>query len=274
VFGVRGLYLKKCPARVFSVTSKLFHLESTKWVDTGFRVDYRFIVRSEQTVGDMIETLNYTLELAWDGFNKNLSEGVINHGFEWRQNRNTGNVELVWSKGDTTRPDGYLWQYSNTNSDDCSFDRNLGPTFLLDVHDRVDTSVSMTLDSGQVILQEVELSKCCCCGQPTGGSTPTPAPEHNDEVQAVTGVLGNPYIQMWDREDVLIRASFVQQTQNQHLGYTGVDYNTPKKFQIIHNSPIFTISLWSQSTLPPVELPSDNRDYVVMECVVYRDYNV
>jgi hypothetical protein len=79
---------------------------------------------------------------------------------------------------------------------------------------------------------------------------------------------------MWDREDVLIRASFVQQTQNQHLGFTGIDYNNPKKYQIIHNSPQFTISLWSPSTLQPVELPSDKRDYVVMECVVYRDYNV
>jgi hypothetical protein len=276
VFGVRGLYLKKCPARVFSVITKLFHQDKSRWIDTQFVVDYKLTVRSEHTIGDVIEKLNEILEDAWDK-NSKLAIRVAHH-YEWRLDRNTGNVQLQWRNADEKKPDEFKWQYVLPMNPDCGFDKEGGYTFLLDMNDKVSTEVLMTLDNGQVIMQEAVPTTCCCCGQQVGSTMPTPepipTPPPSEDPVGMPSVLGDPFIVMWDREDVLIRASFVQQTQNQHLGFTGIDYNTPKKYQIIHNSPQFTITLWSQSTLQPVELPADNRDYVVMECVVYRDYNV
>jgi hypothetical protein len=86
--------------------------------------------------------------------------------------------------------------------------------------------------------------------------------------------FGKPVLKMWDRQNILVRANFVEQTQNQHLGYTGIDYNLPKKYDVPHNTPTFTISLFSEATLQPIELPDDGKDYVCIECIMYREYNI
>jgi hypothetical protein len=278
VFGVRGLYLKKCPIRMFSIGMKLFHLEGTnqdtKWIDTEFQVDYAFNITSRDTVADVISELNDTLYRAW-AMTEAKTLNDLKYNLEWRQNRDTGYPELYWKPEKGTMPEGYKWMLLISSNKDMGINANSSSAFFVDLKNKISAQVMIRLANGRLILQEVAGPRsCCCCGQIVGGGTEAPPIVEEPMIGDQTVFLGDPVIVMWDREDILIRASFVQQTQNQHLGYTGIDYNTPKKYQIIHNSPQFTISLWSQSTLQPVELPRDNRDYVVMECVVYRDYNL
>jgi hypothetical protein len=79
---------------------------------------------------------------------------------------------------------------------------------------------------------------------------------------------------MWNREPLLITADFIQQTDNQHLGYTGCEYNFIKQYEIKKNTPYFTISLWEDGTMNPVELPEDNKDVVVIEAIIQRSYDL
>jgi hypothetical protein len=56
------------------------------------------------------------------------------------------------------------------------------------------------------------------------------------------------------------------------LGYTGCEYNFIKQYEIKKNTPYFTISLFEDGTMKEVELPSDNKDIVVIEAVIQRSY--
>jgi hypothetical protein len=79
----------------------------------------------------------------------------------------------------------------------------------------------------------------------------------------------------WDRSQSLaLHADFITQADNQHLGYTGVEYYPLKQYEIKRNTPYFTISLFEEVTLRPIELPEDGKDYVVIEAVISRKYEV
>jgi hypothetical protein len=81
-----------------------------------------------------------------------------------------------------------------------------------------------------------------------------------------------PHIIMkWDREDVLVTASFVTQTNLQHLGFTSTQYSYPKKYELPPNQTNFTLSLFSKRDMIPVELPEDGKDYIVLECIFFRE---
>jgi hypothetical protein len=85
------------------------------------------------------------------------------------------------------------------------------------------------------------------------------------------GLVLRPVIHInWNREPLLITADFVQQTDNQHLGYTGCEFYPIKKYEIAKNTPYFTIKLWEDGTMNPVELPEDNKDIVVIEAIIER----
>jgi hypothetical protein len=76
-------------------------------------------------------------------------------------------------------------------------------------------------------------------------------------------------INMWDRAECLLKASFTNQTENRHLGYTNMQYNPIKFYHILKPCPItFRIELYTASGQFPVELPDDGLDYIVLECVV------
>jgi hypothetical protein len=80
-----------------------------------------------------------------------------------------------------------------------------------------------------------------------------------------------PAIHMtWNREPLLVTADFVHQADNQHLGYTGCEFYPIKKYEIAKNTPYFTIRLWEDGTMNPVELPEDNKDIVVIEAIIER----
>jgi hypothetical protein len=75
-------------------------------------------------------------------------------------------------------------------------------------------------------------------------------------------------IKMWDRAECLLKASFTNQTENRHLGYTNIQYYPVKFYHICKPCPIsFQIELFSSSGYT-VELPDDGLDYIVLECVV------
>jgi hypothetical protein len=72
------------------------------------------------------------------------------------------------------------------------------------------------------------------------------------------------YINMWDRDELLIRTNFTN-----HLGITGNVYSPPKMYYF--NPPLsksFQIELYDAYTLNPVELPEDNKDYIVIEAIL------
>jgi hypothetical protein len=75
-------------------------------------------------------------------------------------------------------------------------------------------------------------------------------------------------------QELLLHADFVQQVDTQHLGYTGCEYANIKKYEIKRNTPYFSIYLFEHATMEPVELPSDGKDYVVLEVVIYNEYEV
>jgi hypothetical protein len=76
-------------------------------------------------------------------------------------------------------------------------------------------------------------------------------------------------INMWDRGECLLKASFTNQTGNRHLGYTNIQYNPIKFYHIFAPAPVsFKIDLFTASGQFPVELPEDGLDYIVLECVV------
>jgi hypothetical protein len=217
------MYLKKCPARTFSVIMNLVKEEEEGGVytSTGFSVEYGITLRARDTVGDLIDKLNRGLDEEW----KEVTDasilsavGVTKNGFEWRQSPETGNVHLYWISERTERAKGYLWQLALGANRDMGFVRNNGgEAFRLALDNEVSVEVKMKLRSGQTVLEKVTMTNCCCCGQPlAAGETPPPAPAtpQGPIVKDNNQFLGDPYIIMWDREDVLIRASFVQQTQN------------------------------------------------------------
>jgi hypothetical protein len=79
----------------------------------------------------------------------------------------------------------------------------------------------------------------------------------------------------WDRtQGLLLTADFITQAENQHLGYTGYDFYPLKQYEIKKNTPYFTISLFEENNLRPIELPEDGKDYVVIEAVISRKYEV
>jgi hypothetical protein len=76
-------------------------------------------------------------------------------------------------------------------------------------------------------------------------------------------------INMWDRGECLLKASFTNQTENRHLGYTNMQYHPIKFYHILKPCPVtFKIELFTASGQFPVELPEDGLDYIVLECVV------
>jgi hypothetical protein len=85
---------------------------------------------------------------------------------------------------------------------------------------------------------------------------------------------GAPAFCTWNRQDLLVQADFITQADNQHLGYTDSEYSIFKEYEIKKNTPYFTISLFEDETMKPLSLPSDNKDYVVIEAVISRKYEL
>jgi hypothetical protein len=71
-----------------------------------------------------------------------------------------------------------------------------------------------------------------------------------------------------------LTADFITQADNQHLGYTGSEYAIFKEYEIKKNTPYFTIKPFEDETLREIELPKDNKDYVVIEAVISRKYEI
>ena len=74
---------------------------------------------------------------------------------------------------------------------------------------------------------------------------------------------------LWDRNDVIeVTASFVKQTESQHLGYSGTTYNPIKYYKIDSSDQYFWIELAQVDAATPIELPNDDKDSVAIEAVL------
>jgi hypothetical protein len=95
---------------------------------------------------------------------------------------------------------------------------------------------------------------------------------HEEILDRGSFVVGRPILKfLWDRRcDLLVKADFIEQADSQYLGFTGNDYYPLKQYEIKKNTPYFTISVFDDATMLPVELPEDGRDYVVIEAVITR----
>jgi hypothetical protein len=75
-------------------------------------------------------------------------------------------------------------------------------------------------------------------------------------------------------QNLLLRADFITHADNQHLGFTGSEYYPLKQYEIKKNTPYFMISLFEENNIRPIELPEDGKDYVVIEAVISRKFEV
>jgi hypothetical protein len=100
--------------------------------------------------------------------------------------------------------------------------------------------------------------------------TPYPVPRPLPPDDPSDGKLRTAVTMNWNHQDLLVTADFIQQADNQHLGFTGSEYVPLKEYNIKRNTPYFTIALWEDETGLPVELPEDGKDYVVIEAVISR----
>jgi hypothetical protein len=96
--------------------------------------------------------------------------------------------------------------------------------------------------------------------------TPIPDPIPEDLKNNMRAVVTMP----WNRQDLLLSADFINQADNQHLGFTGTQYYPLKEYNIKRNTPYFMISLFEENNLRPIELPADGKDYVVIEALISR----
>jgi hypothetical protein len=139
---------------------------------------------------------------------------------------------------------------------------------------RVDDTMFVLRETGQILFYGIDFewvavsddtnTDCFSFGYVAPGGT-------NDPTNFV-----RPSLKLnWDRsQNLLLRADFITHADEQHLGYTGSEYYPLKQYEIKKNTPYFTISLFEENNLRLIERPEDGRDYVVIEAVISRKYEV
>jgi hypothetical protein len=75
----------------------------------------------------------------------------------------------------------------------------------------------------------------------------------------------------WFRDDCIVTSTFVTQTNLQHLGVTTTQYNWAKKYELQPNQTNFTLSIFNKSDMSPVEFDDDGKDYIILECIFFRE---
>lgn len=82
-------------------------------------------------------------------------------------------------------------------------------------------------------------------------------------------IIKSPFeFHCWDRKsDLLVKASFVNQP-DYHLGFTNYQFSPIKYYSIKNNEQDFWIELWDPAGSSHVQLPADNKDNFVIECVL------
>lgn len=69
-------------------------------------------------------------------------------------------------------------------------------------------------------------------------------------------------------DEIEVAASFVKQTESQHLGYSGNKYDPIKYYRIDMTDPYFWIELATVDATSGIELPFDDKDSVAIEAVI------
>lgn len=69
-------------------------------------------------------------------------------------------------------------------------------------------------------------------------------------------------------DELEVTASFVNQTEFQHLGYTGITYNPLKYYKINSSDTEFYIELWTKDGNIPALITEDGHDVIVIEATL------
>ena len=88
-------------------------------------------------------------------------------------------------------------------------------------------------------------------------------------IDGETTVYGNGYTKIvfhnvWNRDDVIVRASFVDLSSDNFLGVSNESFHPVKKYPVVFGDQQFWIELYDNLN-QPIELPSDNRDTLIVE---------
>ena len=67
-----------------------------------------------------------------------------------------------------------------------------------------------------------------------------------------------------NRDDVIVRASFVDLSSDNFLGVSNESFHPVKKYPVVFGDQQFWIELYDNLN-QPIELPSDNRDTLIVE---------
>ena len=82
------------------------------------------------------------------------------------------------------------------------------------------------------------------------------------------------FIDVWDREYIMITSSIATNTINNEIGFTGVRYNPIKYFKLESNQINFYVDLWlSHYINVPCTLPRDGKDGFTMEIILLNNDN-
>jgi len=81
-------------------------------------------------------------------------------------------------------------------------------------------------------------------------------------------VIGIHFTKVWNRDPLLLKASFVDLAYDGYLGFTNSVFTPPKRYDIKSNTNRFSIQLFDGVSSLPIILPEDQRDQVIIEAIM------
>ena len=81
-------------------------------------------------------------------------------------------------------------------------------------------------------------------------------------------VVGIHFTKVWNRDPLLLEASFVDLAYDGYLGFTNSVFTPPKRYDIKSNTNRFTIQLFDGVSARPIVLPNDQKDQVIIEAIM------
>jgi len=87
-------------------------------------------------------------------------------------------------------------------------------------------------------------------------------------IRSSHGVVAIRFTQVWNRDPLLLKCSFVDLAYDGYLGFTNSIFTPPKRYAIRSTTNKFTIQLFDGVSSKPIVLPTDQKDQVIIEAVM------
>jgi len=82
------------------------------------------------------------------------------------------------------------------------------------------------------------------------------------------GVVAIRFTQVWNRDPLLLKCSFVDLAYGGYLWFTNSIFTPPKRYAIRSTTNKFTVQLFDGVSSKPIVLPTDQKDQVIIEAVM------